>query len=539
MFSFLRKKSLVKRAALMGAVPVLLIGLLFVSCADPDTEDTPKSKPDTTPVSAQEPTISVQPIGGSWNIGTANTFELTVTVADVTDGGDLSYQWYSNSTDSNSNGTALHEEKETTLTLDKAHHTANGNYYFYVVVTNTNNNATGAKTATATSDVATVTVTSGVTITAAEEPNITAHPADGSWNVGTANTFELTVTVAEVADGGTLSYKWYSNTSATTTGGTEIGTNNETLTLAKANYTANGNYYFYVVVTNTNNNATTTKVKTKTSNAVTVTVSGNVSVPAATPSISKQPDNTYWDVSVDTTKTLTVTATVSDGGSLSYQWYRWYKHPITNVETRTLLPGKTDATLSLTAAEYPGKTSYYRFFYCVVTNTLGATTATATSDTARVIVTGHTFVLENRWIGTWEPDNHAGDYFWIASDGSAEYDIFSIGMIPSGSPSWGWTGKIYDIVYWDESEEEGVIFQKYDDSVFEGSWQTVGNGNYTGFYFGKVSEGWYYMLNLALGDGSGWYGQQMYTSPELAMKGLTPENIRDQLIVMITYTKDQ
>jgi hypothetical protein len=159
MYSFLRKKSLAKRAALVGAVLVLLTGLLFVSCPEPDGD----------------------PVGNP-------------------------------------------------------------------VIENK---------------------------VSAQEPNITAHPTGGSWNVGTTNTFELMVAVAEVTDGGTLSYQWYSNTSATTTGGNEIGTNDETLTLAKANYATDGNYYFYVVVTNTNNNATTTKVVTKTSNAATVTVSGN------------------------------------------------------------------------------------------------------------------------------------------------------------------------------------------------------------------------------------------------------------------------
>ena len=256
------------KAALAGAVLVLLTGFLFVSCTEPDGDPIIENK-----VSAQEPTISVHPIGGSWNVTSANTFELSVT-AGVTDGGDLTYQWYSNSTNSNSNGTALHEEKGTTLTLDKAHHTANGNYYFYVVVTNTNNNVNGIKTATATSDVATVTVTGGVTIVNAQEPSITTHPATTTWNLSTDNTKELTV-VADVTDGGTLSYQWYSNTSATTTGGDKIGTNSETLTLTKTNYTTDGNYYFYVEVTNTNNNATTTKTAKKTSNVATVTVTGN------------------------------------------------------------------------------------------------------------------------------------------------------------------------------------------------------------------------------------------------------------------------
>jgi hypothetical protein len=157
MFSFLRKKSLAKRVALTGAVLVLLTGLLFVSCVEPDSDpvDNPVIE---NKVSAQEPNITTHPVGGSWNVGTANTFDLVVKVDDVTDGGTLSYQWYSNTSATNTGGTAIGENDET-LTLAKANYATDGNYYFYVVVTNTNNNATTTKVVTKTSNAATVTVT--------------------------------------------------------------------------------------------------------------------------------------------------------------------------------------------------------------------------------------------------------------------------------------------------------------------------------------------------------------------------------------------
>jgi quinol monooxygenase YgiN len=112
-------------------------------------------------VNAEQPTITAitgSPTAGTWNVSSANTFDLTVT-ASVTDGGTLSYQWYSNSTNSNSGGTAINTEgTSATLSLAKANYTENKNYYFYVVVTNTNNNASGTKTATTTSNATTVTV---------------------------------------------------------------------------------------------------------------------------------------------------------------------------------------------------------------------------------------------------------------------------------------------------------------------------------------------------------------------------------------------
>jgi uncharacterized repeat protein (TIGR02543 family) len=74
--------------------------------------------------------------------------------AGVSDGGTLSYQWYSNTTESVSGGTLLPEISDTlTVPIDTL-----GKVYYYVVITNTNNGVNGERTASITSDVATVTV---------------------------------------------------------------------------------------------------------------------------------------------------------------------------------------------------------------------------------------------------------------------------------------------------------------------------------------------------------------------------------------------
>ena len=268
MFSFLRKKSLVKRAALTGAVLVLLTGFLFVSCPNPAGS--------TSPVNAMQPSISVRLQGDEWDVASEDTFDLTVT-ASVTDGGQLSYQWHSNSTNSNAGGTPI-SSNGATLRLAKANYTENKDYYFYVVVTNTisDNGDGGIKTAAATSDVATVTVdgVSGVHLNA-QKPVIETQPANTFWNVYTAKDgVKLTVNAA-VEDGGTLSYQWYSNTSAGAVNGTKIDTaTGKDYTLTKTAYTANGAYYFYVIVTNTNNDVTGMKTVSAASDAAVVTVAG-------------------------------------------------------------------------------------------------------------------------------------------------------------------------------------------------------------------------------------------------------------------------
>ena len=259
-----------KKTFFASLIPVLLTGLLVISC------DQPANGSD--PVNAKAPAITGQPQGGTWDVSEDDEFTLAVT-ANSTDGGELSYQWYENTTNSATGGTPIGTDNP--LTLDKKDYDVDKDYYFYVEVTNTitDNGDGGTKTASAASSVVKVTVKDGyVPPTDAEEPEITGQPEGGTWNVGSASTLSLTVT-ASVTDGGSLSYQWYSNTTGSTVSGNAVaGGTNATLTLAKADYEFNAVYYFYAVVTNTNNNAAVNKTVTATSNAAMVTVTGGSSV---------------------------------------------------------------------------------------------------------------------------------------------------------------------------------------------------------------------------------------------------------------------
>jgi hypothetical protein len=104
------------------------------------------------PVNAQTPTISTQPENVTVTAG--NPASLSV-IAYVTDGGILSYQWYSNSTDSNTSGTAISGATGASYSPDTS--TA-GTYYYYAVVVNTNISVSGSTTAAISGDAATLTV---------------------------------------------------------------------------------------------------------------------------------------------------------------------------------------------------------------------------------------------------------------------------------------------------------------------------------------------------------------------------------------------
>lgn len=109
----------------------------------------------------------------------------------------------------------------------------------------------------------------------------------------------------------------------------------------------------------------------KTTTTTTLTCSLNIT--PATPAIAAMED---LAVSVGDNASLTATASVADGGTLSYQWY---SNTSRDNQNGTLVAGATAPTLALTTASIG--TTYY---YCVVTNTNGGLTVSARSAAVAV-----------------------------------------------------------------------------------------------------------------------------------------------------------
>lgn len=86
--------------------------------------------------------------------------------ASVSDGGEVTYQWYSNNVESNGGGTVLQGAVSETYTVDTSE---TGTTYYYVVATNEH----GENISLATSGVAGVTVT---------EPGEWTQEAEGGWS---------------------------------------------------------------------------------------------------------------------------------------------------------------------------------------------------------------------------------------------------------------------------------------------------------------------------------------------------------------------
>ena len=143
----------------------------------------------------QDPVIDTQAIA-SQEICQNTTLEaLEVTASGDANTGDFSYQWFSNTTNSNTGGTAITGANANVYNPDN---TTVGSFFYYVVV---NQTASGCQV---TSAVATIIVNEG--------PSITTQPVGSEICLdGTANTLEV-LTQNGV---GTPTYQWYASTTNT------------------------------------------------------------------------------------------------------------------------------------------------------------------------------------------------------------------------------------------------------------------------------------------------------------------------------------
>jgi len=105
-------------------------------------------------VDAATPLITKQPEGKTENFAAGGTKDITkelMVEASVSDGGTLTYEWYSNTSNSTTDGIPI---GGATSASYEASVPAGETKYFYCIVTNTNNNVSGNKIASVTSNVA-------------------------------------------------------------------------------------------------------------------------------------------------------------------------------------------------------------------------------------------------------------------------------------------------------------------------------------------------------------------------------------------------
>jgi len=175
-------------------------------------------------------TINTQP-EETTNVMAGSIFGSLNVAASVTQSATLSYQWYSATTNSNTGGTPITGATFAGFTIP-ATLTASGSPYYYFCELSATGGATPVR-----SNVATVIVSVPPVITINTQPtattNVTAGSISGSLNVA-----------ASVTQSATLSFQWYSNTTNSNMGGTEISGATFVSFTIPANLTAGTYYYF-------------------------------------------------------------------------------------------------------------------------------------------------------------------------------------------------------------------------------------------------------------------------------------------------------
>ena len=334
------------------------------------------------PVNAQAPAIEWFSGGGAFQIGDKALLEIK---ASVGDGGTLTYQWYRSADGNTEKGTAVEGASDT---LFEAPTREAGIWYYYCVVTNTNEQADGKKTAQTVSKAVSVMVTEPRQITVdAAKPVVEWISGGGAFNQGDPAVLEIK---ASVEDGGTLSYQWYRSEDGSAEGGTAL--DGATENTYHPSTDAAGTVYYYCVVTNTNEQADGAKTAQAVSEAVQVTVEEREDDPSVDPEpgieiVDAKKPVIEWisgggAFNQGDPAVLEIKASVEDGGTLSYQWYRSEDG---SAEGGTALDGATENTYH-PSTDAAG-TVYY---YCVVTNTNeqvnGEKTAQAVSEAVQVTV---------------------------------------------------------------------------------------------------------------------------------------------------------
>ncbi len=294
--------------------------------------------------------ITSDPVGGSCKVG--ESAPMLHALATAQSGGVLSYQWY------DSYGAAIPGATGSSFAPPSS--TA-GEFGYYVTVTES---VEGTVVATDTSGLANIKVTRD-----AETPKITANPTSASCTVGQTVTLYAK---AEVATGN-LTYRWYCYTAESAVGGaTEIYTASSPSYAPPTDRASS--VYYYCRITNTDTTANgETKVSVNSSTAlVTVRNSGDAEAPV----IYSQPENLVCVLGEEAQ--ISVGATVSDGGDISYQWYSCEDEAGTNAvaiegETTAYFRPATDAEAEM-------------YVYCVLTNTNDTVTGNQQVDTVSNVV---------------------------------------------------------------------------------------------------------------------------------------------------------
>ena len=273
--------------------------------------------------------------------------------AEVTEDAVLSYQWYSNTSNSNTGGTEIDSAENNSFTIPISLTT--GTYYYFCEVKATK------KAKPVRSNVAVVIVSTMPAI------NIITQPEAPASNTLLAGNISGKMTIVTSVSGSTeRSYQWYNNTSAVNTGGTAIsGATYDFYNIPTTDLP--GTYYYYCEVQGTNQAATVT------SNAVTVIITA----PVITINTQPHAPASSTLIAGSITGSMIVAATINNGRTPTYQWYT---NTSASNEGGNEIGGATSAAYSI-----PNTTTAWVYYYfCEVRGDYGEAAVRTDAVTIRI-----------------------------------------------------------------------------------------------------------------------------------------------------------
>ena len=188
-------------------------------------------------------TITIQP--EDVNVIEGSISESLSISAEVTQEEDISYQWYSNTTKSNTGGSLIAGATSDEFSIPT--NLAEGTYYYYCI-------ASSLDAVSVTSEVATVTV---------EVPSITITTQPEDLIVTEGSISESISVQAEVTGNLDLAYQWHSNTTDSNQEGVLIA-DAITSELSIPTNLTEGTYYYYCVVSSTGATSVASEIATVT-----------------------------------------------------------------------------------------------------------------------------------------------------------------------------------------------------------------------------------------------------------------------------------
>jgi gliding motility-associated-like protein len=288
-----------------------------------------------------DPVIATQPTT-TQNICVGGTIKTPLNVQHLGGTGNISYQWYSNTSNSKVGGTPILNATASSYTPPVF--TTTGSYYYYVEL---DFSASGCDKLT--SNTAEIVVLADPIVTAAPTPTQTVCQNSAPT--------DLTFTVS--GGDGVFSYQWYNNADNNTTTGTLI--TSATNAIYTPSTSTAGKIYYYCKITQSSAGCDAT-------------------TPTAEVIVEPQPIFTTQPISNTVCQnTMPAALSVTYSGGVGTPSYQWYSNTI-NSTSGTIIQGATNPTYSPPT----GKTGSL-YYYCTISLSKGGCSS-LTSGTAQFIV---------------------------------------------------------------------------------------------------------------------------------------------------------